>query len=361
MVSFPLKTMNINEAAEAQFRLVDIIHSHFKGDEFLNCGDLGVVYGEYPLYTKKVELVLASFFGSEDAVLVRGAGTGAIRSYLSLHLKAGSKVLVHDAPVYSTTADTLMDMGVELVKLDFNLFDKDIPKDVDMAIVQHSRQKMDDKYDIGQVLEKIREQCPGLPILVDDNYTAMKVKLSTISMGAYASAFSLFKLLGKEGIGCILCSKNDGDKIRKRNYSGGSKVQGFEAMECLRSLVYAPVAFALQSQEVDKIVEALNSGVVDGVEKAVRANAQSVVALVKFKEPIAKKAIRAANELGAAPYPVGAESKYEIAAMFYRLSGTFISCEPALADYAIRINPMRSGSDTVISILKKIVSCCKGE
>jgi len=360
MESFPLKTMSIEEAIDAQFKLVDIIHQHFKGDEFLNCGDLGVVYGEYPKYTKMTERVLADFFGSEDAVLTRGAGTGAIRSYLTLHLKAGSKVLVHDAPIYSTTADTLADISAQTVKFDFNSFDKSIPNDVNMAIVQHSRQKMEDRYDIEQVLKKIKKTSPNLPVLVDDNYTVMKVKKSVISMGADASGFSLFKLLGKEGIGCVLCSKADGERIRSKNYSGGSKVQGFEAMECLRSLVYAPAAFAIQSREVDKIVEKLNNGMVDGVEKAVRANAQSVVALVKFKEPIAKKAIAIANELGAAPYPVGAESRYEVAAMFYRLSGTFTASGPALSEYAIRINPMRCGSDTVIRILKKIVSCCKG-
>jgi hypothetical protein len=83
MESFPLETMSVEEAIDAQFRLVDTIHRYFRGDEFLNQGDLGVVYGEYPNYTKKTERVLADFFGAEDAVLVRGAGTGAIRNYLA--------------------------------------------------------------------------------------------------------------------------------------------------------------------------------------------------------------------------------------------------------------------------------------
>ena len=36
--------------------------------------------------------------------------------------------------------------------------------------------------------------------------------------------------------------------INKLNYSGGSQVQGYEAMDALRSLVYAPVMLAIQKK-----------------------------------------------------------------------------------------------------------------
>lgn len=361
--SYPLKTMSIEKAIEKQFALVDSIHRNFKGNEFLSQGDLGVVYGEYPIYTKKVERTLADFFNSPDAVLVRGAGTGAIRNYLSLHDFSDSKVLVHAAPIYSTTKIILEERNIKTKTLDYNKI-SDIPisdgflNDVSLAIIQHSRQTLHDSYDLENVISNLKTIKPDLKILIDDNYTIMKTEKNGYELGGDGSCFSLFKLLGKEGIGCILCSKEEGKEIRKKAYSGGSKVQGFEAMECLRGLVYAPVALAIQSVETDKIVDAINKGLVKGATEAVRANAQSVVAIVLLDKPIAKKVIQLANEKGAAPYPVGAESRYEITSMFYRVSKTFIKDNPELEDYAIRINPMRSSSDTVLRILNEIIPLC---
>jgi hypothetical protein len=60
-----------------------------------------------------------------------------------------------------------------------------------------------------------------------------------------------------------------------------------------------------------------------GVKDAFIVNAQSKVLLVEFTEPIAKKVLVEAEKLGAAPYPVGSESKYEFVPMFYRISGAF--------------------------------------
>ena len=146
------------------------------------------------------------------------------------------------------------------------------------------------------------------------------------------------------------------DRIREMNYSGGSQVQGPEAMETLRSLVYAPVALAIQAAEGIKIVNRLNNGEIPGVKSAFIINAQSRVILVEFEKPVAKKVLAHSSKLGAAPYPVGAESRYEIAAMFYRVSGTFLSSNPKLADYMIRINPMRAGAETVIRVLKEALA-----
>lgn len=360
MRSYPLQTISVAEAQALQFKLVEAIQRHFHGDEFLSNGDVGVVYGEYPRYTQKVEEALADFFDSEDAVLVRGAGTGAIKNYLSLYVKAGDQVLVHDAPIYSTTAAILDDAGIATVTVDYNtLTEATSLPNVKLAIVQHSRQKMEDSYSLEQTVKILKLSNPNLKILVDDNYAVMKTPKTGFGYGADASCFSLFKLLGKEGIGCVLCSKQEGGRIRKKAYSGGSKVQGFEAMECLRGLVYTPVSLAIQSEQVDKIVAAVNNGIIPGAVEAVRANAQSVVALVRFAKPIAKSAVELANHLGAAPYPVGAESKYEIAPMFYRLSGTFIADHPELSADTIRINPMRSGAEGVLRILDEICKQCE--
>ena len=66
-----------------------------------------------------------------------------------------------------------------------------------------------------------------------------------------------------------------------------------------------------------------------------------------------------AQKLGAAPNPVGAESKYEMVPMVYRVSGTFRKADPTLERRMIRINPMRAGADTILEIIKKAVERVK--
>ena len=56
---------------------------------------------------------------------------------------------------------------------------------------------------------------------------------------------------------------------------------------------------------------------------------------------------------------VGAESRYELVPMFYRVSGTFRATDPTITKRMIRINPMRSGDDTVIRILKEAMEKVK--
>ena len=111
----------------------------------------------------------------------------------------------------------------------------------------------------------------------------MKVSKIGVQCGADLSAFSMFKLLGPEGVGCVLGKKSYIDKIEEFNYSGGSKVQGIEAMEVLRGLVYAPVALAIQAEVNEELVIRLNHGEVKGVKQAFLANAQSKVLLVNLK------------------------------------------------------------------------------
>ena len=61
----------------------------------------------------------------------------------------------------------------------------------------------------------------------------------------------------------------------------------------------------------------------------------------------------AAARFGAAPYPVGSNSRYEIAPLFYRMSSSALDDAPELADWAVRINPMRAGADLVVDILRR--------
>ena len=113
------------------------------------------------------------------------------------------------------------------------------------------------------------------------------------------------------------------------NYSGGGKVQGFQAMEVLRGLVYAPVSFAVQAEENEKLVQRIKDMNIEGVKSVFLANAQSKVLLVEFKDDIAQKVLVEAEKLGAGPNPVGAGSKYEIVPVFYRVSQTFINSDPS--------------------------------
>lgn len=360
MNAYPLESITLEEAMEKQFRLLDCMTRCFSGSESLTRGDLGVRQpGNQPVTTRKVEEVLARFFGTEDAILVRGSGTGAIRYGLSAILPAGETLLVHTAPVYSTTATTIEMFGYHSVSADFNDLSqvekvlKDHPE-ISAALVQHSRQRLEDSYDLGTVIAAVKK-VRNIPVLVDDNYAVMKTRKMGTELGADLSCFSTFKLQGPEGIGCVVGKKAYIDKIRAMHYSGGCQTQGFEAMEVLRGLVYAPVMLAITARTAEEVLARLKSGEVKGVSDAMIASAQSKVLLITFDAPIAKKVLTAAEKRGGLPHPVGSESKYEIQPLFYRVSGTFLKANPTLADHMIRVNPNRAGADTVIRILRESI------
>ena len=147
MVTYPLRSLAFGEARSLQFKVVDAATRAFSGDEALSLGDLGVHRGtNRPLQTIRAERVFADAFDAPDAVLVRGAGTGALRWALVAAAGPGATVLVHDAPVYPTTKVTLDTMGCSLVTADFN-DDASIERAcaeagdaIAAALVQHSRQ-----------------------------------------------------------------------------------------------------------------------------------------------------------------------------------------------------------------------------
>lgn len=363
MKTYPLQSLTINEAVQLQYQLVDTIQNEFKGTELLNGGDYGLDPDlKQPRFTHKVEQVLADFFDVEQALLVRGAGTGALRSFFNANLKVNESVLVHAAPIYPTTKVTLDSMGLAITKFDFNQLQstadiKLLPdKDFAAILVQHSRQRIDDHYDFNKVIKILKTKYPAIPIITDDNYAALKVKKIGVQAGADLSTFSLFKLQGPAGIGLLLGKNKYLTAVKKINYSGGSQVQGPEAMAALRAMVTAPVILAVQAKSVAEVNERLNQGEISAVESSFIANAQSKVVIMKFKQAIAKEFLAKVNQYGGVPYPVGSESCYEIGAMFYRISGTFREQDPAAENYLVRINPMRAGADTILKIIKKTLA-----
>lgn len=366
MITYPLHSITLEQAMELQFKVVDCITREFPGREILTRGDLGVVPGlNKPVTTMKAEKVIARVFDAEAAMLVRGAGTDAIADALYAVVKPGQTLLVHTSPIYSTTQTTIDRQGIKTVAADFN--DPDSIRTVmsqnpqiRAALVQYTRQSMTDRYDMEQVISVIKS-CRDIPIVTDDNYAVMKVAKNGTQCGADLACFSTFKLQGPEGIGCIVGKREYIDFLVKLNYSGGSQTQGHEALEVLRGLVYAPVSLAIQAQVNDRLVQRLNAGEIGGIKDAFLANAQSKVLLVEFDRPIAQQVLVEAEKLGAAPNPIGAESRYELSPMFYRVSGTFRATDPTITQRMIRINPMRCGDDTVIRILReameRVTSC----
>jgi hypothetical protein len=117
---------------------------------------------------------------------------------------------------------------------------------------------------------------------------------------------------------------------------------------------------AIQAEVVEEIVARLNSGQVAGVVRGYVANAQSRVALVELEEPLARDVLETSVQYGAASHPIGAESRYEVSPLFYRVSGTMREENPQLAERMIRINPVRAGPDLVIEILEKSLKACHG-
>jgi cystathionine beta-lyase/cystathionine gamma-synthase len=361
MEAFPLKSLTIEEATKLQFKLVDSITNHFSGDEILTRGDLGVVKGlNQPRTTNKVEKVLADFFSAEAAMLVRGSGTNAIRLALHAVVGVGKTLMVHDAPVYPTTQVSIDMLGINLVYADFNDLNSVIEilkeKKIDGILIQVTRQKIDDLYDLKNLISHIRSLKKEIPIVTDDNYSALKTEGIGSQFGATLACFSTFKLLGPEGIGCIVGDSDAIERLKKENYSGGGQVQGHESIDVLRGMIYAPVSLAISARVSEEVSDRINNHEIEGLEEAFIVNAQSKVIVVKITKPNAKKIIKAATKFGALPNPVGAESKYEFAPLVYRVSGTFRKADPTAEDTMIRINPNRAGADTIINILKKAMA-----
>ena len=150
-------------------------------------------------------------------------------------------------------------MGIRTVRADFNDLDNirtvlTKHPEIKAALVQYTRQSMEDSYEMESVIQTIKS-CREIPVITDDNYAVMKVEKMGSQCGADVSCFSAFKLLGPEGIGCVVGKRAVIDKIVKMHYSGGSQTQGHEALDVLRGMVYAPVALAIQAQVNEECVQ----------------------------------------------------------------------------------------------------------
>jgi Cys/Met metabolism PLP-dependent enzyme len=353
--TFPLRTVPLADAVTRQFRLLECIARHFEGEQ-LFAADVGVVPGlGRPRTTARVEKVLADYLDAEAAALVQGAGTGAIRAALGAALDADAALLIHRAPPYRTTETTMRALGVRTVQADFNdhrALDRALASErFRWAYVQASRQRLADSYDLGEVIGACRAH--GVRTIVDDNYAVMRVPECGVELGADASCFSLFKLHGPEGVGVVAGAGDLVERVHADNYSGGGQVQGNQALEALRALTHVPVMWAIQSQVVSDVAERLAAGEVAGVAEVRVTNAQDRCVLVRLERPVARLLPAAAARHGAAPYPVGANSRYELAPLFYRVPASILDDSPELADWVIRINPMRGGADLVLDILRR--------
>lgn len=106
---------------------------------------------------------------------------------------------------------------------------------------------------------------------------------------------SCFKLFGPEGVGAVVGDADVISRIRATLYSGGSQIQGAQALEVLRGLVLAPVMHAVQAGVSERLLALLNGGAVAEVKSAVIANAQSKVLIVEFHQPIAARVLEEAQ------------------------------------------------------------------
>jgi hypothetical protein len=347
--------LDLEQAFAMQHHLVATIGRHLDGYAQLEAGDYGVRPGlNRPQRTADVEAILSDFFEAEAAALVRGAGTGAIRYALAATLPPGSPILVHTPPTYPTTRRSFESMGLKPHAANFNDLDAvaQAVQEQPLAgvLIQHTYQSDDDCYSMEQVIAAIRQHAPTLPIISDDNYAAFKVARIGAQQGADVSAFSLFKLMGPEGVGLVVGRRDTIDSIHAMNYSGGSQVQGPEAMESLQSLVYTPVVHAGTAKVIGEILERAPHEL---PQVKIRTSLiQGLHLVAEFEQPIGEQIADAAARHGSLPWPVGAESRYEISPLFYRMSATYREKYPERARHMIRILPMRAGADTVLDILR---------
>ena len=364
-LTHPLRTTTGVEARELQQRLVAGLMKHLP-DAGLFRSDVGVAPGlGRPAATAQVELALADAFPAPAAALVQGAGTGAIRAALSAGpwRSPGRRLLVHAAADYPTTAVLFADAGAELVRADANdpaaweaaLADPGCPE---WVYLQHTRQQLSDSYDLGSAIEAARRH--GKRVVVDDNYAVVRTPRIGAQLGAAASAFSLFKLHGPEGVAAVLGDADVLEAVHRANYSGGGQVQGHQALDAVRALVMVPLNWAAQSEASVEVAARLQAGEVPGIADTTLANAQDLCVIALLDRPVADQVRAAAAALGAAPYPVGSNSRYEIAPLVYRMSSSSLAANPELAAWSLRINPMRAGADLVVDLLRRALAAVTG-
>ncbi|WP_169950456.1 aminotransferase class V-fold PLP-dependent enzyme [Microbispora sp. H11081] len=361
--------MTLDQAIETQYALVDAIHAVMGSDVYFTedygqvreLATVGFGGGGRPRATARVERALAGFFGTEDAVLVHGAGTGSIRAMLNASLRPGDNVVLHSAHPYKTTLPAMNHMGLSLHQVDFNDLDavRKTVADVEPEglYIQHVPQGLGDNHEITDIIDVARSLLGDrVKVIVDDNYAVMRSRRIGVQLGADASAFSLFKLLSPVQIGCVLGDEELISGIRRDLSSAGCQVQGPAAMQALRMLVFAPVALAVQNAAViettERINELVSAGRLPYVRGAVAAQPGIRCSVLVFDEPVAEAFVRSAWRNGSPSQSVGEEAQPEVLPLFTYLTSTFLKGMPGLEKYAIRINPMRGGASTILRVIE---------
>lgn len=359
--------MTLDQAIQMQYELVEAIQTVMGSDIYLTedygqvrqLATVGFGGGGRPWATARAEKALALFFGAEDAVLVHGAGTGSIRAAVNIGMPAGGSVVLHSAHPYKTTLPIMEQMGLRLHQVNYNnaQLTKESMKSTqpDGVYIQHVPQTLGDNHEISDIILMSRQFSPHSKIIVDDNYAVMRSRKIGVQLGADLSAFSLFKLLSPVPIGCVLGSESDVSKIRRSYSSAGTQVQGPSAMQALRMLVFAPVALALQNSTVLEVSYQINQLVAKGnfplILEAVAAQPGIRCSVLVFNKPVAEAFVRSAWRNGSPSQSVGEEAQPEVLPLFTYLTSTFLKDMPGLEKYAIRINPMRGGSGTILKII----------
>ncbi|MBF1092939.1 MAG: aminotransferase, partial [Solobacterium sp.] len=101
---------------------------------------------------------------------------------------ANEEILVHTSPIYPTTEVSFLSMGLIPVRANFNDLE-DIKhvlekhQNIRTALVQYTRQAIDDSYDMEEVLRTIKS-VRDIQIITDDNYAVMKVHKIGVELGA---------------------------------------------------------------------------------------------------------------------------------------------------------------------------------
>ncbi len=361
--------MSLDAAMAAQFKLVDIAQQ-VMGSDVVFTEDYGQVRelatvgfggGGRPRATARVEEVLARYFDACAAVLVPGAGSGAIRAMLNASTAPGSRILLHDAHPYKTTLPAMRHMGLDIAYADFNdtaALERTLRERPPATVYfQHVPQQLGDRYDLGQTIELIQAVAePTVRILVDDNYAGMRAARIGVQLGADASALSLFKLLAPDPIGVVLAGADTAAQIRRDQSSAGCQVQGPQAMAALRALVMAPVALAVQDAAVTKAVAQINERIAAGslpfVARAYAAQPGVRCVVLVFDRPVAVPFLESAWRNGSPSQSVGEEAPFEFLPLFTYLTSTFLKAAPGLEHWAIRINPLRGGPGTILRVLE---------
>jgi hypothetical protein len=364
-----LPQMSLADAVQAQFRLVDLAQQ-VMGSDVVFTEDYGQVRelatvgfggGGRPRATARVEEVLARYFETEDAVLVHGAGSGAIRAMLNASAAPGGRILLHDAHPYKTTLPAIRHMGLDIAYADCNdpaALERCLRETPPATVyLQHVPQQLGDRYELSETIERIRSVAgTGVRIIVDDNYAGMRVPRIGVQLGADASALSLYKLLSPAPIGVVLADGGTVGQIRRDLSSAGCQVQGPQAMAALRALVLAPVALAVQDASVTETAAAINERVAAGglprVARAYAAQPGIRCVVVVLDRPVAEELLRSAWRNGSPSQSVGEEAQFEFLPLFGYLTSTFLKAAPGLERWAVRINPLRGGSGTILRVLE---------